>query len=67
MAEPVNLRTEGVVDELKGKGKSAVGKVTGDDETRAEGDYDQTVGKVKQGAADVLNKADDVLKKATDD
>jgi len=63
----MNLRTEGVVDELKGKAKSAVGEATGDDKTRAEGDYDQTVGKVKQGAANVMNKADDWMKEKTDD
>jgi uncharacterized protein YjbJ (UPF0337 family) len=67
MSEPMNLRTEGVVDELKGKAKSAVGEATGDDKTRAEGDYDQTVGKVKQGAANVMNKADDWMKEKTDD
>jgi len=67
MGEPMNLRTQGVVDELKGKAKSATGKATGDDETRAEGDYDQQVGKVKQGAANVLSKADDWMKKKTDD
>jgi len=58
-------RIDGKVDELTGRGKSAVGDLTDNDETRAEGDAQQGEGKIKQGIADVKDKIDDVVKKVT--
>lgn len=58
-------RIDGKVDELTGRGKSALGDLTGDDQMRSEGDADQASGKVKQGMADVKDKADGLVKKVT--
>jgi len=58
-------RIEGKVDELSGRGKSAVGDLTDDDQKRAEGQADQSQGKLKQGVADVKDKVDDLVKKVT--
>jgi len=65
MSDSSQDRIEGKVDELKGRGKSALGELTDDDQKRAEGDADQTQGKLKQGIADVKDKVDDVVKKVT--
>jgi uncharacterized protein YjbJ (UPF0337 family) len=53
-------RVEGKVDELKGRGKSAAGELTGDKETQARGEADQAMGKAKQGMADVKDKVSDI-------
>ena len=66
MSDATRDRIEGIVDEAKGRGKSAWGELTDDDEKRAEGDLDKAKGGVKQGMADVKNKIDDVAKKITD-
>lgn len=65
MSDSSRDRIEGTVDELTGRGKSAVGDLTGDEQTRAEGDANQTEGKLKQGLADVKDKVDDVVKKVS--
>lgn len=65
MSDASHDRIEGRVDELKGRGKSALGDLTDDDQKRAEGDADQTQGKLKQGIADAKDKVDDVVKKVT--
>lgn len=59
-------RLEGSVDEATGKGKSALGDLTGDDQTQAEGQKDQAVGEAKQGIAGIKDKVDDVVKNLTD-
>lgn len=66
MTDQSKDRIEGTLDELAGRGKSALGDLTGDDETRAEGDAQQGEGQLKQGVADVKDKVDDVVKKVTD-
>lgn len=66
MTDSSRDRIEGSVDELTGRGKSALGDLTGDEQTQAEGDAQQTQGKVQQGIADVKDKVDDVVKKVTD-
>lgn len=58
-------RIEGKVDELTGRGKSAYGELTGDEQAKAEGDADQAGGKLQQGMADAKDKADDFVKKST--
>lgn len=65
MSDASRDRIEGKVDDLTGRGKSAFGELTGDDQTKAEGEADQTEGKLKQGIADVKDKVDDVVKKVT--
>ena len=65
MTDQSRDRIEGNVDEMKGRGKSAFGELTGDEQTQSEGEADQASGKVKQGMADVKDKVDDVVKKVT--
>ena len=56
-------------EELKGRGKEAVGSVAGDDELKAEGKSDQASANLKEKAADVADavkdKVDDVKDKLT--
>jgi uncharacterized protein YjbJ (UPF0337 family) len=47
------------IDDLAGKAKEAVGKATGDDDTRAEGKLDQ----VKSSLKDAGEKVRDAFKK----
>jgi uncharacterized protein YjbJ (UPF0337 family) len=61
MSDTTRERVEGKVDETKGNAKSAVGNLTGDNSTKAEGELDKTIGKVKQGMADLKDKAEDAL------
>lgn len=65
MTDSSRDRIEGRVDELTGRGQSALGDLTNDDQQRAEGDANQTEGKLQQGMADVKDKVDDVVKKLT--
>lgn len=65
MSDASRDRLEGKSDELLGRGKSALGDLTDDDQKRAEGEADQNQGKLKQGIADVKDKVDDVVKKVT--
>ncbi|MFI7327877.1 CsbD family protein [Streptomyces rubiginosohelvolus] len=61
--------SDGAMDKLKGKGKEAVGKLTGDRRKEAEGKADQTKGGVKdatdglgeraKGVKDSLARDDD--------
>jgi uncharacterized protein YjbJ (UPF0337 family) len=66
MTDQSKNRLDGKVDELADRGKSAFGELTGDEETRAEGELDQASGQLKQGVADLKVKADDVVRKMTD-
>jgi uncharacterized protein YjbJ (UPF0337 family) len=50
---PAGQRTEGAVDEAKGKVKQAWGDLTDDKSTHAEGQIDELKGKTKQKIADV--------------
>ena len=47
----------GTMDKAKGAVKEAVGKVTGDERTEAEGKTDQVKGKVKNVTDDVADPA----------
>jgi len=52
-------RLKGAANDMKGKAKEAVGKVTGDTKTEAEGKADQVKGKVENavgGAKDALKE-----------
>ncbi|HYE96847.1 MAG TPA: CsbD family protein [Rubricoccaceae bacterium] len=50
---PANQRTDGALDEAKGKVKQAWGDLTDDNSTHAEGQVDEIKGKAKQKIADV--------------
>jgi len=60
MSSETRDRMEGKVDELKGRGKSAAGELTGDKETQAKGEVDQATGKIKQGMADAKEKISEI-------
>ena len=52
----------GKTDELKGRVKEAAGALTGDEELKQEGRVDQTVGKIKQKADEILDKVKEAVK-----
>ena len=66
MSDSSRDRIEGEVDDLTGRGKSALGGLTNDEDMQAEGETDQAKGGLKQGMADVKDKVDDAVKKVTD-
>ena len=53
----------GKTDVVKGRIKEAAGALTGNDELRAEGKTDQAIGKVKQVAAEAVDKVEAAVKK----
>jgi len=65
MTDQSQDRLEGKFDEVKGKGKEALGNLTDDKNTEMGGQKDQAIGKAKQGIADLKDKADDVVKDVT--
>lgn len=54
----------GKTDVAKGRVKEAAGALTGNDNLRAEGKTDQTVGKVKQVGEKAVDKVAKAIKKA---
>lgn len=48
---------DGNFDEIKGKAKEGLGKVTGDESTEADGIKDQVVGRVKDAAEQAKDTA----------
>jgi uncharacterized protein YjbJ (UPF0337 family) len=65
MSDQSEDRIEGKFEEIKGRGKSALGGLSNDDQMKSEGDVDQIAGKAKQGVADLKDKADAAVKKVT--
>jgi len=65
MSDQTRDRIEGSVDEIKGRGKSAWGEVTDDDQKRVEGQVDRAKGQFKKDMADAKDKVDDSVKKVT--
>jgi uncharacterized protein YjbJ (UPF0337 family) len=65
MSDQTRDRIEGTVDEIKGRGKSAWGEATDDDQKRVEGKTDRGKGEGKKGMADAKDKVDDAVKKVT--
>lgn len=63
MSDANQDRTEGKMDEVVGRGKSALGDLTGDDQKQAEGERDQAKGEAKQGLADVKDTVNDAVEK----
>jgi uncharacterized protein YjbJ (UPF0337 family) len=60
-------QVSGTVDDLKGKAKEEVGKVTGDHSTQASGLKDQVKGKVEKAYGDAKEAIHDADKKAGTD
>jgi len=52
----------GKTDELKWRVKEDAGALTGDEKMKREGQVDQTVGKVKQKADEIIDKIKDAVK-----
>ena len=61
MSNEMDERSEGMLDQAKGKGKEVWGNVTDDEDMEAEGKLDQAGGRVKEGVADVKDAAKDVF------
>lgn len=59
-------KTEGKVDEGKGRAKEAAGSLTGDDSMKNEGKVDKGAGKAKQKAGDAGDKVGDAIGGAAD-
>jgi len=66
MSDSSRDRIEGTFDEATGRGKSAIGGLTDDEQMQGEGETDQAKGNLKQGVADGKDKVDDLVKNATD-
>ena len=54
--------SNGTVDKTKGRVKEAAGALLGNRKLKREGQADQVVGKVKNAAAKVVDKAKDLVK-----
>jgi uncharacterized protein YjbJ (UPF0337 family) len=65
MTDTTRDRIEGTLDEAKGRGKAAWGEATDDDATKAEGEGDQLMGKLKQDLADAKDTVGDAVDKVT--
>jgi len=64
MTTPAQDRTEGKIDETKGRFKESLGNLIGDNKMRGEGFLDEAVGKVKQGLADVKDRVNGTADKS---
>ena len=54
--------TGGKTEELKGRMKEAAGALTGDEKLKREGQFDQTVGRVKQKVDEIIDKVKETVK-----
>lgn len=66
MSDKSSDRIEGAGDQVKGKAKEAWGYLTGDEQSKAEGQMDQFKGQAKDKMADAKDKVDDAVDKLTD-
>jgi uncharacterized protein YjbJ (UPF0337 family) len=55
-------RTAGAARQAKGSVKEAIGKITGDSKTEAEGTADKTAGKVQNTVGDAKDAMRDIVK-----
>ena len=55
-------RVGGIAKQVKGSIKEAIGKITGDTKTEAEGTVEKTGGKAQNTVGSVKDKARDILK-----
>ena len=53
---------KGAAKDMKGSMKETAGKVTGDDQMRAEGAADKTMGKIQKGVGSLKDAARNALK-----
>lgn len=60
-------KTSNKVDDLGGKAKEGLGKVTGDDELESEGKTDQAKSSIKEGAREVKEGLEGVKDSLTGD
>ena len=56
-------RIHGAGKKAKGSVKEAIGKITGNERTEAEGNVEKTEGKVQSGVGKVKDAARDIFKK----
>ena len=66
MSDAAEDRMDGTMDEVTGKAKEGWGKLTGNEETEAEGQMDQAKGHAKQGLADAKDAVDDAVDRLTE-
>jgi uncharacterized protein YjbJ (UPF0337 family) len=66
MANPMDDRTDGLLDQATGMAKESWGKVTDNEEVEADGKLDQATARVKEGVADIKDTARDVVDDLTD-
>lgn len=67
MSSKLQNRIEGTVDDAKGRTKLAVGELTDNEDLKAAGRHDRSKGRVKQAAADVKDKIDEIVSKVTEE
>ena len=60
-------KTEGKIDEGKGRVKEAAGDLTGDDSLKNEGKVDRAAGTVKDKVGDAADKVKDAINPKSDD
>jgi uncharacterized protein YjbJ (UPF0337 family) len=65
MSDRTRNRIEGMTDEIKGRGKSAWGELTDDDQKRVEGRADRAKGEFEQRKADTKKEVDEAVDKFT--
>ncbi len=53
---------DGMTEQAKGRVKQAVGDLTGDDQLKAEGEIDETVGKAKTAVGEAQQKVGAAIK-----
>ena len=53
MDDKTRDRIEGLTDQVKGRGKSALGDLSGEERGKVSGELDQAQGEGKQGMADL--------------
>ena len=59
-------KTEGKIDEGKGRVKEATGTLTGDDDLKNKGKVDRAAGESKQKIGDAADKVGDAVTKVAD-
>jgi uncharacterized protein YjbJ (UPF0337 family) len=55
-----------ILDKISGRAKKAVGDLTGDPETRAQGQREERKGEVKEQAVDAQQRAEEKAREAAD-
>jgi len=61
-----DLKTEGKLDQLKGRIRSVWGEITDDDVDRAQGDRQRLVGSIKEKTGDTMESIQEKLDKLFD-